>query len=55
MTEAERREAARKFINQWQGEIGEKSNTQKFWVSLLQNIYEMTDISNIQFERPVTI
>ena len=55
MTEAERREAARKFINQWRGEIGEKSNTQKFWVSLLQNIYEMTDISNIQFERPVTI
>ena len=56
MTEAERREAARKFINQWRGKGNEKQDSQKFWVSLLQNVYGLTDIeNNVQFERPVIV
>ena len=38
MTEAERREAARKFINHWRGKGDEKQDSQLFWVSLLQDV-----------------
>ena len=56
MTEADRREAARKFINQWRGKGGEKQDSQKFWVSLLHDVYGLEDITkNILFERPVIV
>ena len=56
MTEADRREAARKFINQWSGKGGEKQDSQKFWVSLLHDVYGLEDITkNILFERPVIV
>ena len=56
MTEAERREAARKFISHWRGKGNEKQDCQLFWVSLLHNVYGLTAIEqNVQFERPVVV
>lgn len=56
MTEAERREASRKFINHWRGKGNEKQDSQKFWMSLLSDVYEMRNINeNVQFERPVIV
>ena len=56
MTEAERREAARKFINHWRGVGDEKQHSQLFWVSLLQDVYGMENVKeNVQFERRVIV
>ena len=56
MTEAERREAARKFINEWRGKGNEKQDSQRFWLSLLQDVYGMENaMQNVQFERPVVV
>ena len=56
MTEAERREAARKFINHWRGKGDEKQDSQLFWVSLLQDVYGMESVQeNVQFERRVIV
>ena len=56
MTEAERREAARKFINEWRGKGDEKQDKDRFWLSLLQNVYGMENaMQNVQFERRVTV
>ena len=56
MTEAERREAARKFINHWRGKGDEKQDCQLFWVSLLQDVYGMENVKeNVQFERRVIV
>ena len=50
MTEAERREAARKFINHWRGKGNEKQDSQRFWLSLLQDVYGMENaMQNVQF------
>ena len=43
MTEEERREAARKFINEWRGKGDEKQDSQRFWLSLLHDVYGMED------------
>ena len=56
MTEAERREAARRFINHWKGVGDEKQHSQLFWVSLLQDVYGMENVKeNVQFERRVIV
>lgn len=56
MTEAERREAARKFINEWRGKGDEKQDKDRFWLSLLQDVYGMENaMQNVQFERRVTV
>ncbi|MDO4803484.1 MAG: methylase [Lachnospiraceae bacterium] len=56
MTEAERREAARKFINHWRAKGNERQDSQLFWVSLLQDVYGMENVrENVQFERPVLV
>ena len=38
MTDAERRSAAAKFATDWKGRGDEKQETQRFWMSLLQNV-----------------
>ena len=56
MTEAERKEAARRFINHWRGKGNEKQDSQLFWMSLLQDVYGMENVGqNVQFERPVIV
>lgn len=39
MTEAEQKAAAKKFAAEWKQKGDEKSDTQKFWLSLLRDVY----------------
>lgn len=39
MTETEQKAAAKKFAADWKGKGDEKSDTQKFWLSLLRDVY----------------
>lgn len=53
---AEKRAAIRAFVEQWQGKGDEKQETQRFWMALLQNIYDVADPSQyIQFEKTVQL
>lgn len=47
---------AKKFIEFWKGRGYEKGESQKFWISLLQDVLGVTDVSNfINFEDKVVI
>ena len=53
---AEKRAAIRAFVEQWQGKGDEKQETQRFWMALLQHIYDVADPSQyIQFEKTVQL
>ena len=53
---AEKRAAIRAFVEQWQGKGDEKQETQRFWMALLQHIYDVADPSQyIQFEKTVLL
>lgn len=55
MTDAERREAARKYINNWRGKGYEKGETAKAWIELLTVLGVENPTEYIQFEMPVKI
>ncbi|MDO4487418.1 MAG: N-6 DNA methylase, partial [Bacillota bacterium] len=56
MTNAEQREAARRFINNWRGKGYEKGDTQRFWMSLLYDVLDMDNVADkIEFEKEVVI
>lgn len=56
MTQAEQRESARKFINEWRGKGYEKGDTQRFWIALLSDVLGMDNVtSRIVFEKEVII
>ena len=56
MTNAEQREAARRFINTWKGKGYEKGDTQRFWISLLSDVLGMGHAADkIEFEKEVVI
>lgn len=56
MTNAEQREAARRFINIWKGKGDEKSDAQSFWISLLSNVLDIDSVTDkIEFEKKVVI
>lgn len=56
MTNAEQREAARRFINTWRGKGYEKGDTQRFWMSLLSDVLDMDYVADkIEFEKEVVI
>ena len=51
MTDMEQRLAARQFIKDWLGHGDEKQETQRFWISLLQNVFGVEQATNaIEFE-----
>ena len=51
MTDVEQRLAARQFIQDWIGHGDEKQETQRFWISLLQNVFGVEQATNaIEFE-----
>lgn len=53
---AEKRAAIRAFVEKWQGKGDEKQETQRFWMALLQNIYDVADPSQyIEFEKTVQL
>lgn len=56
MTNAEQREAARRFINNWRGKGYEKGDTQRFWMSFLSDVLDMDYVADkIEFEKEVVI
>ncbi len=56
MTEAEQRIAARQFITDWKERVGEKQETQSFWLMLLQRVFGIVEPDKlIAFELPVRI
>ena len=55
MTDSERREAARKYINNWRGKGYEKGETAKAWIELLTVLGVENPIEYIQFEMPVKV
>ena len=56
MTDAERRSAAAKFAADWKGRGDEKQETQRFWMSLLQNVCGVEQpTSAIEFEKRVEV
>lgn len=56
MTDAEQREAARRFINAWRGKGYEKGDTQRFWMSLLGDVLGVENVAEkIEFEKEVVV
>ena len=48
------KQAARHFVQEWSGKGYEKGETQRFWISLLQNVFGVIDATKaIEFEIPV--
>ena len=53
---AEKRAAIRAFVKKWQGKGDEKQETHRFWMALLQDVYDIADPSQyIQFEKKVQL
>jgi len=56
MTDVQQRNAAREFAATWTGHGDEKQETQKFWISLLQNVFGIADATQfINFEETVQL
>ncbi len=56
MTDAQQRAAAKQFAADWQGHGDEKQETQSFWLSLLQKVYDVAEPEKfIAFELPVKL
>ncbi len=56
MTEAEQRQAVRKFIADWAGHGDEKQDTSRFWTGLLRNVFGIEEPEKfIEFELPVKL
>lgn len=49
------RQAAKTFAEYWKGRGSEKSDTQKFWLSLLQEVFGVEDKDYIEFEKKVPV
>ena len=48
------KQAAKQFVQEWVGKGYEKGETQRFWISLLQNVFGIQDATKfIEFEIPV--
>lgn len=56
MTEAQQRQAVRKFIADWAGHGDEKQDTSRFWTGLLRNVFGIEEPEKfIEFELPVKL
>ena len=56
MTNVEQRSAAAKFAADWDGQGDEKQDTQRFWLSLLQNVCGVAQPTEvIEFEKRVEV
>ncbi|MCD8130514.1 MAG: methylase [Lachnospiraceae bacterium] len=54
MTDTEQKAAAKKFAERWKGKGYEKGESQKFWLSLLRDVYGVEEVDNfIIFEDQV--
>ena len=56
MTEAQQRQAVRKFIAGWAGHGDEKQDTSRFWMGLLRNVFGIEEPEKfMEFELPVKL
>ena len=56
MTDAERREAARQFINKWNGKGREDEDDRSYWLDILQRILGVDDATDrVEFQKKVTV
>jgi hypothetical protein len=56
MTDAEQREAARQFVNKWNGRGNEDEDGRSFWIDLLQNVLGMDSVTDrVDFEKKVYV
>ncbi len=56
MTEAQQRQAVRKFILDWTGRGDEKQDTARFWMGLLRNVFGIEEPEKfMEFELPVKL
>lgn len=56
MTDAEQRNAAGRFMQDWANRGDEKQETQLFWISLLKDVFGAEELTKyIQFELPVKL
>lgn len=56
MTEAQQRQAVRKFIADWTGHGDEKQDTSRFWMGLLRNVFGIEEPEKfMEFELPVKL
>ena len=56
MNDRERQAAARRFVSDWTNRGDEKSETQQFWMSLLNSIFGVQEVHKfIEFEKPVKV
>ncbi len=54
MTDTERREAARQFINKWNGKGKEDEDARSYWIDILVNILGMDKVTDrVHFEKKV--
>lgn len=54
MTNAEKREAARQFVNKWHGRGKEDEDDRSFWFDIMQNVMGQTNVTDrIQFQKKV--
>ena len=51
MTDVQQKAAAKQFVKDWTGHGDEKQETQRFWITLLQNVFGVEQATNaIEFE-----
>ena len=56
MTPVQQKKAAREFAERWEGQGSEKSQTQSFWLELLQQVFGIELPSQfIKFEEEVKV
>lgn len=56
MTDAEQREAARQFVNRWNGKGKEDEDGRSFWIDLLTSVLGMDNVTErLNFEKKVVI
>lgn len=55
-SDAQRRKSIKKFVEKWTGRGYEKRDCQKFWLSLLEDVFGVTNpVDYIDFESPVCV
>lgn len=56
MTDAEQREAARQFVNKWQGKGNEDEDGRSYWLEFLSNVMGMENATDrVNFEKKVVV
>lgn len=56
MTDAEQREAARQFVNRWNGKGREDEDGRSFWIDLLTSVLGMENVTErLNFKKKLSL